>query len=45
MGLDHVIDGIVNRLGDLEIDDITPTTISPDFERNPKIHNCWLIRR
>ena len=34
-----------NRLGDLEIDDITPTTISPDFERNPKIHNCWLIRR
>ncbi len=34
-----------NRLGHLTLEDITPSTISPDFERNPKIHNCWLIRR
>lgn len=32
------------RLGHLKIEDITVSTISPDFERNQKIHNCWLIR-
>jgi len=30
-------------LPDLEIEDITRQTISPDFERNPGIHNCWRI--
>jgi 23S rRNA (guanine2445-N2)-methyltransferase / 23S rRNA (guanine2069-N7)-methyltransferase len=28
----------------LEIENITKTTIPKDFERNPKIHNCWKIR-
>ncbi|MBN1904872.1 MAG: bifunctional 23S rRNA (guanine(2069)-N(7))-methyltransferase RlmK/23S rRNA (guanine(2445)-N(2))-methyltransferase RlmL [Deltaproteobacteria bacterium] len=32
-------------LKDLLIEDITASTIPPDFERNPKIHNCWLIRK
>jgi 23S rRNA (guanine2445-N2)-methyltransferase / 23S rRNA (guanine2069-N7)-methyltransferase len=32
-------------LSSLSIEDITASTIPPDFERNPKIHNCWLIRR
>ncbi|MFA5630581.1 MAG: bifunctional 23S rRNA (guanine(2069)-N(7))-methyltransferase RlmK/23S rRNA (guanine(2445)-N(2))-methyltransferase RlmL [Porticoccaceae bacterium] len=27
-----------------DMEDITPRTIPPDFERNPKIHHCWLIR-
>ncbi|MGV6806882.1 MAG: hypothetical protein ACWA5K_03150 [bacterium] len=26
------------------VEDITRQTIPPDFARNPKIHNCWLIR-
>ena len=26
-----------------EIKDISRTTLPKDFERNPKIHNCWLI--
>ena len=33
------------KLSHLKIEDITASTISPDFERNPRIHNCWLIRR
>jgi 23S rRNA (guanine2445-N2)-methyltransferase / 23S rRNA (guanine2069-N7)-methyltransferase len=33
-----------NRLSLLQIEDITSSTIPPDYERNPKIHNCWLIR-
>ena len=32
-------------LPELEIRDITVETIPLDFERNPRIHNCWLIRR
>jgi 23S rRNA (guanine2445-N2)-methyltransferase / 23S rRNA (guanine2069-N7)-methyltransferase len=32
-------------LSDLSIEDITASTIPPDFERNQKIHNCWLIQR
>jgi 23S rRNA (guanine2445-N2)-methyltransferase / 23S rRNA (guanine2069-N7)-methyltransferase len=28
-----------------EIEDITRKTIPPDFERNPKIHHCFRIRR
>ena len=33
----------LNRLRHLRVEDITASTISPDFERNPRIHNCWLI--
>ncbi|HEX9778232.1 MAG TPA: bifunctional 23S rRNA (guanine(2069)-N(7))-methyltransferase RlmK/23S rRNA (guanine(2445)-N(2))-methyltransferase RlmL [Geopsychrobacteraceae bacterium] len=29
----------------LEIEEITRRTLSPDFERNPRIHNCWRIVR
>lgn len=29
----------------LAVEEITPRTIPPDFQRNPRIHNCWLIRR
>lgn len=33
------------RLPELEIEDITRQTIPRDFERNPKIHHCFRIRR
>lgn len=36
--LDH------NALRAYEIEDISAQTIDPDFKRNPKIHQCWLIR-
>ncbi|MFT4257524.1 MAG: bifunctional 23S rRNA (guanine(2069)-N(7))-methyltransferase RlmK/23S rRNA (guanine(2445)-N(2))-methyltransferase RlmL [Pseudoxanthomonas sp.] len=26
-------------------EEITPQTIGPDFERNPRIHRCWRLRR
>ncbi|MGS2722400.1 bifunctional 23S rRNA (guanine(2069)-N(7))-methyltransferase RlmK/23S rRNA (guanine(2445)-N(2))-methyltransferase RlmL [Porticoccus sp. GXU_MW_L64] len=29
----------------LDTEDITRQTIDPDFQRNPKIHNCWRIKR
>jgi 23S rRNA (guanine2445-N2)-methyltransferase / 23S rRNA (guanine2069-N7)-methyltransferase len=29
----------------LEIEDMTAKTIPRDFTRNPRIHNCWMIRR
>lgn len=32
-------------LPDLQIEDITQKTIPKDFERNPRIHNCWKITR
>jgi len=32
-------------LSDLEITDLAPTTLPRDFARNPRIHNCWRIRR
>lgn len=32
-------------LQDLNIDDISPTTIPEDFARDPKIHYCWRITR
>jgi 23S rRNA (guanine2445-N2)-methyltransferase / 23S rRNA (guanine2069-N7)-methyltransferase len=32
-------------LSNLSIEDINASTIPPDFERNQKIHNCWLIQR
>ncbi|MCC8362110.1 bifunctional 23S rRNA (guanine(2069)-N(7))-methyltransferase RlmK/23S rRNA (guanine(2445)-N(2))-methyltransferase RlmL [Lysobacter sp. A6] len=27
------------------IEDVTPATIPPDFERNARIHKCWRMRR
>ncbi len=32
-------------LADLEIENISNKTIPLDFERNPRIHNCWLIKK
>jgi len=32
-------------LQDLNIEDISPTTIPEDFARDPKIHYCWRISR
>lgn len=32
-------------LPELQIEEITRQTIPKDFERNPKIHNCWKIMR
>ena len=29
----------------LLIEDITSKTIPPDFQRNPKIHGCWIIKK
>ena len=29
----------------LAVEDISARTIPKDFERNPRIHRCWLIRR
>ena len=29
----------------LRVTDITKATLPPDFERNPRIHNCWRIER
>lgn len=31
-------------LPELEIENISRATLPKDFERNPKIHNCWKIR-
>ena len=28
----------------LRVEDVTARTLPRDFQRNPKIHNCWLIR-
>ncbi len=27
------------------VEDISPSTIPPDFERNPRIHRCWRLTR
>lgn len=35
----------LEALPELLITEITRQTIPKDFERNPKIHNCWKIRR
>jgi 23S rRNA (guanine2445-N2)-methyltransferase / 23S rRNA (guanine2069-N7)-methyltransferase len=32
-------------LADLRVDDVTAQTIPRDFSRNPRIHQCWRIRR
>lgn len=34
-----------SALPDLNIQEITHSTVPPDFQRNPKIHNCWKITR
>ena len=34
-----------DALADLEIEDISRATLPKDFERNPRIHNCWRISR
>jgi 23S rRNA (guanine2445-N2)-methyltransferase / 23S rRNA (guanine2069-N7)-methyltransferase len=31
--------------GFAHIEDISASTIPPDFERNPRIHRCWRLRR
>ena len=31
-------------LAELKIEDVSTKTIPVDFERNPRIHHCWLIR-
>lgn len=33
----------IEALSNFEIKDISRATLPKDFERNPKIHNCWLI--
>ncbi len=32
-------------LSDFEVQDITRSTIPPDFKRTPRIHQCWLMRK
>lgn len=32
-------------LDGLKVEDVTKRTIPEDFERNPRIHNCWRITR
>jgi 23S rRNA (guanine2445-N2)-methyltransferase / 23S rRNA (guanine2069-N7)-methyltransferase len=32
-------------LAELELEDVSRSTLPKDFERNPKIHNCWRIQR
>lgn len=34
----------VDALPELDIDDVTPGTIPPDFARTPRIHSCFRIR-
>ena len=34
-----------SALPDLTIEDITHSTIPPDFQRNPRIHTCWKLTR
>jgi len=31
-------------LADLDIENITASTIDEDFRRSPRIHQCWRIR-
>jgi 23S rRNA (guanine2445-N2)-methyltransferase / 23S rRNA (guanine2069-N7)-methyltransferase len=32
------------QLSDLEIEDISASTIPKDFERNARIHRCYVVR-
>ena len=34
-----------DALADLALEDVSRATIPKDFERNPRIHQCWVIRR
>jgi 23S rRNA (guanine2445-N2)-methyltransferase / 23S rRNA (guanine2069-N7)-methyltransferase len=34
----------INQLG-LKVTDLTKQTIPEDFQRNPKIHHCWLLSK
>ena len=34
-----------DALADLRITDLSTATVPPDFQRNPKIHQCWRIER
>ena len=36
---------ILNNLHELTIMDITASTIPRDYARNPRIHNCWMIKK
>jgi 23S rRNA (guanine2445-N2)-methyltransferase / 23S rRNA (guanine2069-N7)-methyltransferase len=31
-------------LADLKLEDVSAKTIPPDFERNPRIHRCFVVR-
>ena len=34
-----------NQVGEFaQVREISPQTIGPDFERNPRIHRCWELR-
>ena len=33
----------LEALPELQIEEITKQTIPRDFQRNPRIHNCWKI--
>ena len=35
----------VEALDELSLENITASTLPADFARNPRIHQCWLIRR
>ena len=35
----------LDQFSGLELEEITRQTIPTDFERRPKIHNCWKITR
>jgi len=35
----------LERLGDLQVENISRQTLPPDFQRSPRIHNAWKIRR
>jgi 23S rRNA (guanine2445-N2)-methyltransferase / 23S rRNA (guanine2069-N7)-methyltransferase len=35
----------LEALADLEVEDISRAILPKDFERNPKIHNCWRIQK
>jgi 23S rRNA (guanine2445-N2)-methyltransferase / 23S rRNA (guanine2069-N7)-methyltransferase len=32
-------------LGDCRVEDLSRATLPPDFSRNPRIHQCWVIQR
>ncbi|NJD07009.1 MAG: bifunctional 23S rRNA (guanine(2069)-N(7))-methyltransferase RlmK/23S rRNA (guanine(2445)-N(2))-methyltransferase RlmL [Methylococcaceae bacterium] len=34
-----------DALADLVVEDISASTVPKDFERNPKIHRCWIVHR